>query len=172
MRASASIPTIGVRSPPDSQETHPVPTDTATHEVMRPPDTQLLVQLPARREAAAAARRALGSLNGPLELLDAGVLADLRLLVTELIANAVRHSGIDERSPVTVEVTVASAHVRVEVVDEGEGFDPAAVPGPSGDERGGLGLFMVARLADRWGVARDGGTRVWFEIDLRDSTGG
>jgi hypothetical protein len=33
-----------------------------------------------------------------------------------------------------------------------------------GSERAGFGLFLVERLADRWGVARDGRTRVWFEL--------
>jgi hypothetical protein len=31
---------------------------------------------------------------------------------------------------------------------------------------GGWGLFLVEKLADRWGVARNSLTRVWFEIDL------
>ena len=27
-----------------------------------------------------------------------------------------------------------------------------------------MGLFLVARLADRWGVSHDGVNRVWFEL--------
>jgi anti-sigma regulatory factor (Ser/Thr protein kinase) len=32
------------------------------------------------------------------------------------------------------------------------------------DEPGGFGLFLVGRLADRWGVETDGGTTVWFVL--------
>jgi len=53
--------------------------------------------------------------------------------------------------------------VRVEVADHGPGF--AAAPGrPDAEDIGGRGLFLVDRLADRWGTA-EGGTRVWFELD-------
>ena len=31
---------------------------------------------------------------------------------------------------------------------------------------GGYGLFLVERMASRWGVERDDGTLVWFELDL------
>jgi hypothetical protein len=54
--------------------------------------------------------------------------------------------------------------VRVEVGDLGPGFDP----GPRDLDRespSGWGLYLVDQLADRWGVTRAGGTRVWFEID-------
>ena len=30
----------------------------------------------------------------------------------------------------------------------------------------GLGLVLVQRLSNRWGVVRDSLTEVWFEIDL------
>jgi anti-sigma regulatory factor (Ser/Thr protein kinase) len=32
------------------------------------------------------------------------------------------------------------------------------------DEPGGYGLFLVGRLADRWGVETDDATRVWFVL--------
>ena len=36
---------------------------------------------------------------------------------------------------------------------------------PNADHSGGWGLFLVDRIADRWGVRRTpSGTSVWFEI--------
>ena len=59
--------------------------------------------------------------------------------------------------------------VRVlEVEDPGPGFEPPESPRerPSG---GGRGLVLVERMTSRWGVSRDGASRVWFEVD-RPST--
>jgi anti-sigma regulatory factor (Ser/Thr protein kinase) len=54
--------------------------------------------------------------------------------------------------------------VLTEVIDDGAGFEAPPRDSPSGD-RCGWGLFLVERLADRWGVVReDNGTRVWFEL--------
>lgn len=112
-------------------------------------------------EAAVGARRALGRLRTEL---DEPTLESLRLLVTELVSNAVRHSGA---STVDLMVVVTRPSVRVEVTDRGRGFDPA-LHSVDRDREGGWGLFLVERLADRWGVAReDLGTRVWFELERR-----
>jgi anti-sigma regulatory factor (Ser/Thr protein kinase) len=109
-------------------------------------------------EAAAHARRALSRLRGDL---DAPVLETMRLLVTELIANAVKHARADA---VGLKVVVGRTAVLVEVSDEGPGFEPInRIEGQ--DEASGWGLFLVDRLANRWGVARgDEATRVWFEL--------
>jgi anti-sigma regulatory factor (Ser/Thr protein kinase) len=111
------------------------------------------------------ARAALSALERHV---DAVPLDDLRLLVTELVTNSVRHSGAAD---VHLHVSVAAGRVRVEVSDAGRGFMPA--PQAPGVERsGGWGLYLVDRLASRWGVARDGLTRVWFEMDARTAAGG
>jgi anti-sigma regulatory factor (Ser/Thr protein kinase) len=96
---------------------------------------------------------------GP-ELGDDGRAETLRLLVSELVTNAVRHGGGD--APVEVHA-VWNSEVRVEVVDRGGGFTPGPRDGPL-DEPGGFGLLLVGRLADRWGVEADGETRVWFVL--------
>ena len=42
---------------------------------------------------------------------------------------------------------------------------PLADAGTPGTDDSGWGLFLVERLADRWGVSQDSGaTRVWFEL--------
>jgi anti-sigma regulatory factor (Ser/Thr protein kinase) len=111
--------------------------------------------------AAATARRALGRLKSEL---DPPVLENLRLLVTELITNAVRHAGV---RTVDLLVVVTGPAVRVEVIDTGPGFTPPTHNRGGGAE-GGWGLFLVERMSDRWGVGEDDpGTRVWFELDRR-----
>jgi anti-sigma regulatory factor (Ser/Thr protein kinase) len=85
----------------------------------------------------------------------------MRLLVTELIANSVKHASADA---VGLKVVVAQAAVLVEVRDEGPGFEPADRTEEQ-DKASGWGLFLVDRLADRWGVAQEEeATRVWFEL--------
>src|SRR3954451_1260956 len=91
---------------------------------------------------------------------DDGQIDALRLLVSELVTNAVRHGGQHE----PLELHASWNHeVRVEVVDHGGGFTPAPRSGAA-DEPGGFGLFLVGRLADRWGVDTNGATRVWFVL--------
>ena len=107
------------------------------------------------------ARRALGRLRSEL---DGSTLENLRLLVTELVSNAVRHAGAPT---VDLLVMVTRPAVRVEVADRGPGFEPEQRR-KGQDPEGGWGLFLVARMADRWGVAHERGrTRVWFELQRR-----
>jgi anti-sigma regulatory factor (Ser/Thr protein kinase) len=88
---------------------------------------------------------------------------DLRLIVSELVTNAVQHAGLKEGDAIRVDVDVAADRIRVEVADFGTGFDPhPSVPTP-GQARG-WGLTLVEGLADRWGKEPGPGTRVWAEL--------
>ena len=116
------------------------------------------LRLDGKSEAASEARRALSRLGGDI---DPPLLETLRLLVTELIANSVKHTDVDD---VDLKVLVGRSAVVTEVTDAGPGFEPVE-RAPDQDEASGWGLFLVDRLADRWGVTREGhGTRVWFEL--------
>ena len=110
-------------------------------------------------EAAAHARHALARLRSDI---DPPLMETLRLLVTELVTNSVKHAGADS---VVLRVLVGRAAVWTEVADEGPGFDPADAATPPGQDRPGWGLFLVERLAHRWGVNHAGrSTKVWFEL--------
>jgi anti-sigma regulatory factor (Ser/Thr protein kinase) len=118
----------------------------------------LSVRLGGGKEAPARARRALSRLRADV---DAPTLDTLRLLVSEIVANSIRHARSDG---VSLTVLVRPGTVLTEISDDGDGFEPHADRGPRADHTG-WGLFLVERLADRWGVVRDGaGTRVWFEL--------
>lgn len=111
--------------------------------------------------AAADARRLIDGLEGELSVLDAD---NLRLLVSELVTNAIRHG--DGATAPSLEVKVSDGRVRAAVQDAGPGFDPATRAPASRD--GGWGLLLVDALAERWGVERGRRARVWFEMKLRD----
>ena len=100
------------------------------------------------------------------ESLDESERGALRLLVSELVTNSVRHAAASA-TPVGLAMRIADGTVRVEVHDGGSGFEPGT-PKPRDADAGygGYGLFLVERMASRWGVETDDGTRVWFELDL------
>jgi anti-sigma regulatory factor (Ser/Thr protein kinase) len=121
-------------------------------------DDDLSLRLSGGPEAAAHARRALSRLRGDI---DPPLMETLRLLVTELVSNSVRHARSET---VVLKVVVGRSAVLTEVTDEGPGFDPHHTS-PSRNNESGWGLFLVERLAHRWGVAHeDSATRVWFEL--------
>jgi anti-sigma regulatory factor (Ser/Thr protein kinase) len=87
----------------------------------------------------------------------------IQLLVSELVTNSVRHAGLERRQWIDLEIETRPESVRVTVSDPGPGFQvPSRTPRP--DEPGGWGLFLVERMADRWGITSQGTTRVWFEL--------
>ncbi|HYX79934.1 MAG TPA: ATP-binding protein, partial [Actinomycetota bacterium] len=98
------------------------------------------------------------------------VADDVRLLVSELVTNAVRHGPGEPSGPIHIRLDVEPRVVRVEVVDPGEGFVPRERD-PRDDALGGWGLFLVSKLADRWGVESEPSTRVWFELDRTRTDG-
>jgi hypothetical protein len=124
-----------------------------------PTATELSLRLTPGPEAIPAARKAMDGLDG---LIERPVWEDLRLLVTEVVTNGVRHGS--ERGPVSVQVLVGDDSVRVEVSDCGRGFSPPAAPMPRPDGTGGWGLQLVDRVASSWGVQVGDTTRVWFEL--------
>jgi anti-sigma regulatory factor (Ser/Thr protein kinase) len=90
-------------------------------------------------------------------------LATLTLLVSELVSNAVLHSDAPSTSGILLQAQVLEeGAVRVEVIDRGSGF--TAKPRDPTRPIGGFGLHLVDKQATRWGVDREGGTRVWFEL--------
>jgi anti-sigma regulatory factor (Ser/Thr protein kinase) len=118
--------------------------------------------------SAGSARAALdASLSLFADVLEEDRLDDLRLLLSELVTNSVRHSGGERSDRVKVRVSVNRATVHVEVTDVGIGFQTPDGPVSPGGGEGGWGLYLVDQLADKWGVDTDGTTTVWFDLDRR-----
>lgn len=98
--------------------------------------------------------------------LDDETVATVRLLVSELVTNSVRHGRADESGHIELSLSATRDSVRVEVADVGAGFTPR--PRVEGqDEASGWGLHLVDALSHRWGTERERGMLVWFEIDRR-----
>jgi anti-sigma regulatory factor (Ser/Thr protein kinase) len=124
----------------------------ATHAINR-------VLLP-RLGAGAAARREIVALPICQE-----ARAQLALLVSELVNNAVLHADTAAECQVSLKVRLRSGRVRVEVSDSGPGFDAPALLSPDPLAGGGRGLLIVAALSDAWGVLRGPkGCTVWCEV--------
>ena len=119
------------------------------------------VRLAPGPEAPGSARSALERLR---DRVPSNVLDDVRLLVSELVTNSVRHAGLSSDDRVELRVEVTPSTIRVEVTDPGRGFAQMP-PTPTPYQDHGWGLYLVGQIADRWGVDREGGTAVWFEID-------
>ena len=115
------------------------------------------VELPRDPTAASRARRLLDELSAGR--IEADELGRSKLLVSELVNNAVLHG----RGRITLRVDVDEDRLRAEVIDEGSGFE-RAVRDNRLDQLGGWGLRLVEAESSRWGV-HEGTTHVWFEIE-------
>jgi anti-sigma regulatory factor (Ser/Thr protein kinase) len=80
------------------------------------------------------------------------------LLLSELVANSVLHSGLSAPDEVEVSVRRIPGGMHVEVVDEGVGI---ADPAPAEPDH--FGLRFVNSETDRWGYSNHP-TTVWFEV--------
>jgi anti-sigma regulatory factor (Ser/Thr protein kinase) len=112
-------------------------------------------------DSAAEARRTLTEVS---DHLSQRRLEDAQLLVSELVTNAIRHAGLTERETIRLVVETDDRGMRVEVTDRGPGFE-LSEPTPDPSRPAGWGLYLVRELSDRWGVSREGETKVWFELD-------
>ncbi len=119
--------------------------------------SDVLLALPPQSTSARRARLALAEARIPDDLEHT-----VALLTTELITNAVRHAGVGDEDSILFAARFVGDFVRVEVHDPGTGFDPELRHSARG-----YGLRLIDKLASRWGVETDNGTRVWFEIDRR-----
>src|SRR5688572_917068 len=99
---------------------------------------RLALTISGGREAPARARAALSALNGTLR----GIRDDVRLLVTELVTNAVVHGDAGPDTAIDLLVEATPQGVRAQIEHPGPAFD--ARPRP---ENHHFGLFLVEQIA-------------------------
>ncbi|WP_219049284.1 ATP-binding protein [Streptomyces sp. JJ66] len=89
---------------------------------------------------------------------DEDAIETVRLLISELVTNAVVH-GAGEM--VRFRLALANGHVRIEVADDSPAR--ARVKRAGADDEGGRGMLLVQALAESWGTSDDG-TRTWCVV--------
>jgi anti-sigma regulatory factor (Ser/Thr protein kinase) len=124
-------------------------------------------EFPSTPGAIASARHALDGVHA--ELGDP-VHNTAVLLVSELVSNSVKYSKVTN-GVIELLACVTPELLRVEVSDDGEGFE--LTPAVHEESESGRGLQLIQELADRWGRPTGLRTSVWFELDrLAASVGG
>ena len=123
--------------------------------------------LPPIPSSLAQARRMVGdTVEAPRE-----VVQNAQLVLTELLANEIKHGRYAAGDPLVCTVKQRTSTLRIEVRHSGPSFEmpkePVPAPASFAQRATGWGLALITRLADRWGVSDVRGARqVWAEIDL------
>lgn len=133
----------------------------ARHHQQTAPDTPRRLNFSLRPTwvAPTKARRALSQLRLPLPL-----AFDAQLLVSELVSNSVRHAGLGRDDLIRVTADWSGDQLMVHVRDGGRPTHGSLVAGsvrPAPGAESGWGLYLVDRLASRWGTTTGG---YWFEL--------
>lgn len=98
---------------------------------------------------------------------------DVMLLITEATNNAIIHGNkFDKTKHATLLCTIDGDYLNIEVSDEGQGFNPNAIPNPLDPENllkpSGRGIFLIKNFADHVEYAfSSSGTTVKMRIAIR-----
>jgi anti-sigma regulatory factor (Ser/Thr protein kinase) len=127
--------------------------------------TELVVShsLPSNLTAPGRAREALRDIPE----LDA-IRDDATLVVSELVTDAVTHSGATGQNLITLSVFLKSDQVKIQVHDPAGMDDTPRLRNLRRREVGGLGLRLVCRVARRSGAEHRDGRIVWADLALGD----
>ena len=133
-----------------------------TNGVSREPGTapRLDLRVSPRPGSLARVRRSLQTLAIPPGLMD-----DAKLLLTELVGNSIKHAGMDAAAEIHITAEWTGTRLRVSVHDRPRSPSPPSVAAtirPAAGAESGWGLFIVDRIASRWGTDEMG---YWFELD-------
>lgn len=117
------------------------------------------MHVPCDSDSPSAVRESVAQLEGL-----GWLLGDARLVASELVTNAVLHSGGTHEDLLEVRVGRSENGIVISVRDPGRsGSEAAPWPGHL-KTTGGLGLVVVDALAARWGTEREDGYTVWAEL--------
>jgi serine/threonine-protein kinase RsbW len=120
------------------------------------------LRIPAKPEYITLCRLALTGLSQLRAIAD-DTLADVKLALTEAVSNSVRHAyGPNGEGHVDVRYELAPDRLGIEVVDDGEGFDPDEAPSFHDDgelSEGGLGIAIIRSVADEFEIESAPGKR-------------
>lgn len=123
------------------------------------PQTLFHLRVGCDKRAPSRVRRALAG-----ALTDTWIVGDVMLIASELVTNAVTHSGGSPEDELIVELTRADERLVVSVSDPGRSGKQAVPDAARSSAFGGTGLQIVEQLTSRWGAERGNGYRVWGEL--------
>jgi len=135
--------------------------DTAELDPAQDGTRSILLRIPAKAEYITLGRLALTGIAQLREIGD-DAMADLKLALTEAVSNSVRHAyGEDGEGHVDITYRLEPDRLRIEVVDDGNGFDPEEAPALDGAElsEGGLGIAIIRTIADEFEIQSRPGAR-------------
>lgn len=119
------------------------------------------LRIPAKAEYITLCRLALSGL-AQLRDISEDTMADLKLALTEAVSNSVRH-GYGDKGDGHVDITyeLHTDRLGIQVVDDGDGFDPDEAPSSDGKElsEGGLGIAIIRTIADEFEIDSKPGAR-------------
>jgi anti-sigma regulatory factor (Ser/Thr protein kinase) len=127
------------------------------------PAQVLSLGVPCDSTAPAVVRAALGRIEGL-----GSAIGDVLLVASELVTNAVVHSGGSAADVLTVTATVRRGELLISVEDPGRSGQSAQTRPRDDSQPHGLGLRIVEQLASDWGAEHGPGYRVWAELALPD----
>lgn len=94
-----------------------------------------------------------------------GEIDDALLVVSELVANVVRHAGTVS----TLELELGDEGTRLRVALADGSCTAPRLRHVHASAEDGRGMAILAALSDRWGIElRKGGKRVWWETELSE----
>jgi serine/threonine-protein kinase RsbW len=136
--------------------------DTAATDSLRDDGMRTIhLRIPAKAEYITLCRLALTGLAQLREIGD-DTMADLKLALTEAVSNSVRHAyGEQGDGHVDITYRLHPDRLGIEVVDDGNGFDPDETPPLEGEElsEGGLGIAIIKTIADEFEIQSKPGAR-------------
>lgn len=117
------------------------------------------IQLPANAESVSEGRRLVAAVDG----LTPAVTDDAQLVVSELLANALRHARLGPSDSIGLRLTRHGRRLRIDVHDGSDFAGSSDEIRPSFPRRHRRGLELVGRLTIHW-QASDGIASAWIEI--------
>ena len=155
MRSRLQAPSAWVESDDRSKPARPHATETRVERVIE-----------GSAEASAEARATVSEVDATLGWRS----ADAQIVVSELTTNAWKHGHARDSRPIRLTVEHRDGGLRMEIHDQGPGFDVLERTRGGDPDHAGWGLRIVRGLADAWGVRRSpGGTCVWALIRPRET---
>ena len=119
------------------------------------------LKLACDEHAPGAVRDALASVSD-----ERWAFGDAMLVASELVTNAVHHSGGRRDEQLEVRVDRDGDQLIISVTDPGASGATARACPPAGNGFEGLGLLIVQQLTTEWEEERGEGYRVWARLPL------